>query len=48
MKPVENDPRLTPPSPMECLAGGGEMGAVMRAIDWAQTPLGPVVSWSPT
>jgi hypothetical protein len=29
-----------------CLAGGGEMGALMRAIDWSTTPLGPVESWS--
>ncbi|WP_437814027.1 ATP-binding protein [Sorangium sp. So ce1078] len=27
------------------LAGGGEMGARMRAIDWSSTPLGPVSSW---
>ncbi|KYG07913.1 histidine kinase [Sorangium cellulosum] len=27
------------------LAGGGEMGARMRAIDWSKTPLGPVASW---
>jgi signal transduction histidine kinase/DNA-binding response OmpR family regulator len=27
------------------LAGGGEMGALMRTIDWAQTPLGPVEQW---
>ncbi|WP_437590289.1 ATP-binding protein [Sorangium sp. So ce1000] len=27
------------------LAGGGEMGARMRAIDWSTTPLGPVSSW---
>ncbi|WP_437297262.1 ATP-binding protein [Sorangium sp. So ce426] len=27
------------------LAGGGEMGARMRAIDWSKTPLGPVSSW---
>jgi signal transduction histidine kinase/DNA-binding response OmpR family regulator/PAS domain-containing protein len=30
------------------LVGGGEMGARMRALDWKQTPLGPVESWSPT
>jgi len=30
------------------LAGGGEMGALMRATDWSQTSLGPVESWSPT
>src|SRR5690349_9789239 len=28
------------------LAGGGEMGALMRSIDWATTPLGPVSGWS--
>ncbi len=39
-----------PPNPNsdtfdECLAGGGEMGALMRSIDWADTPLGPVAKW---
>ena len=27
------------------LAGGGEMGARMRALDWTRTPLGPVAGW---
>ena len=27
------------------LAGGGEMGARMRALDWSKTPLGTPVSW---
>ena len=27
-------------------AGGGEMGGLMRTIDWSQTPLGPVEAWS--
>ncbi len=27
------------------LAGGGEMGALMRALDWSQTAVGPVSSW---
>jgi signal transduction histidine kinase len=27
------------------LAGGGEMGARMRALDWTATPLGPVHAW---
>jgi signal transduction histidine kinase len=27
------------------LAGGGELGALMRAKDWAATPLGPVQAW---
>ena len=30
------------------LAGGGEMGALMRTLDWANTPLGPVETWSQT
>jgi PAS domain S-box-containing protein len=27
------------------LRGGGEMGARMRALDWARTPLGPTSDW---
>ncbi len=27
------------------LAGGGEMGKLMRSIDWSATPLGPVYAW---
>ena len=27
------------------LAGGGEMGARMRALDWSRTPLGPPEQW---
>ncbi len=27
------------------LAGGGEMGALMRSIDWSRTSLGPVDRW---
>ena len=27
------------------LAGGGELGALVRALDWSKTPLGPVESW---
>ena len=26
---------------------GGKMGALIRSIDWSQTPLGPVDSWPP-
>jgi PAS domain S-box-containing protein len=29
----------------ECLAGGGEMGALMRSLDWSKTLLGPVSTW---
>ena len=31
--------------PSEVLAGGGEMGALMRSIDWSQTAVGPVAGW---
>jgi len=31
--------------PEDCLSGGGQMGALMRSINWAETPLGPVLSW---
>ncbi len=27
------------------LAGGGEMGALMRSVDWARTPVGAVETW---
>jgi PAS domain S-box-containing protein len=33
------------PSPEDCLAGGGEMGALMRATRWGQTIFGPVAEW---
>src|SRR5690348_2150547 len=33
------------PSAAEVLAGGGEMGALMRALDWTDSPIGPVASW---
>ena len=31
----------------DCLAGGGEMGALMRSRDWSKTAIGAVESWSP-
>jgi PAS domain S-box-containing protein len=33
---------------LDCLAGGGDMGALMRSIDWSGTALGPVQGWSQT
>ncbi|SFN46731.1 PAS domain-containing protein [Variovorax sp. OV329] len=36
--------QLHDPSP-DFLQGGGEMGALMRAFDWAATPLGPTHAW---
>src|SRR5689334_13997692 len=32
---------------IDCLAGGGEMGALMRSMNWSETPIGPVATWSP-
>jgi len=29
------------------LEGGGEMGTLIRSLDWGKTPIGPVESWSP-
>ncbi len=40
-------PRSTTRKP-DCLASGGEMGALMRSMDWSKTPIGPVESWSPS
>ncbi len=33
------------PLPADWLVGGGEMGALIRAKDWSQTPLGPIDAW---
>ena len=30
---------------LQFLAGGGELGARMRAFDWASTSLGPAEFW---
>lgn len=47
--PASNDPAAPASAARgtvtEFLARGGEMGALMRALDWAATPLGPVESW---
>ncbi len=31
--------------PSDIFVGGGDLGALMRSLDWSQTPLGPVSSW---
>ena len=36
---------ITKPTFADFLAGGGEMGALMRATDWSSTPVGPVEAW---
>ena len=33
------------PNNLHFLSDGGEMGALLRAIDWSATPLGPPVDW---
>ena len=33
------------PDPFAFLAGGGEMGALIRTMDWSSTSLGPVTGW---
>ena len=37
----------TPNDQLTFLTGGGEMGELIRAHDWAKTAIGPVESWSP-
>ena len=37
--------KLETPGSLPFLEGGGEMGALMRAKDWASTPLGAVETW---
>jgi hypothetical protein len=32
-------------SPLDWLAGGGEMGERIRAFDWSETSLGPLEAW---
>lgn len=34
-----------PASADSVLRGGGQMGALMRAVDWSKTPVGPVEGW---
>src|SRR5271156_5677913 len=37
--------RMAWPRDADCLSGGGEAGALMRALDWSATPVGPVKEW---
>ena len=38
---IETDAGVAP----SVLSGGGEMGALMRAIDWSKTAVGPINGW---
>ena len=35
----------SPQADVDFLQGGGEAGALMRALDWSATPLGPPSTW---
>jgi hypothetical protein len=35
------------PAAPDFLSGGGEMGALIRSIDWSATPIGAAESWTP-
>jgi PAS domain S-box-containing protein len=43
VKPVSGEESLAASTAV--LAGGGELGRLMRALDWAKTPLGPFETW---
>jgi PAS domain S-box-containing protein len=47
MIPFPDPPLPTPPleDVAKVFPGGGELGALMRAKDWSDTPLGPVSGW---
>jgi signal transduction histidine kinase len=38
----------TPPDAPQWLIGGGEMGEVIRCMDWSDSPLGPLETWPPS
>ncbi len=42
---VKNDEMKKEASAEDWLGGGGEMGKVIRSMDWSRTPLGPISSW---
>ena len=45
MKLTSEDRQAMLDDPLGFLAGGGEMGALMRAHDWSASPLGAPDSW---
>ncbi|MFN7948819.1 MAG: PAS domain S-box protein [Blastocatellia bacterium] len=42
---MRNKPEATPRQAAEWLTGGGEMGMLIRELDWSRTPLGPLEKW---
>jgi PAS domain S-box-containing protein len=43
MSPLSSSP--APSDDLGWLAGGGDMGALIRSMDWSATPLGPLQDW---
>ncbi|WP_310571198.1 ATP-binding protein [Gemmatimonas sp.] len=41
----QRDATSPAPDPIAFLAGGGAMGGLIRSMEWATTPLGPIDSW---
>jgi PAS domain S-box-containing protein len=37
-----------PPGSDSWLVGGGQMGQLIRSMDWSETPLGPIEAWPPS
>jgi hypothetical protein len=42
---IRSDSTSSNPEPFAFLMGGGEMGSLIRTMDWLKTPLGPVAGW---
>jgi signal transduction histidine kinase len=41
----KNSSSIALASPEDWLVGGGEMGKLIRSMDWSKSPLGPIESW---
>jgi hypothetical protein len=44
-RPIDPEPSVEGRTSHQWLAGGGELGELMRTIDWSATPLGPPDDW---
>ena len=40
-----SDKMVSVPDPLAFLMGGGEMGSLIRSMDWSKTSLGPAAEW---
>ena len=43
--PTTAEASLASVATIELISGGGELSALVRSKDWAQTPLGPIETW---